>query len=357
MDATSATAAPMTDRIGRLPKGSSVSAYAAEDWWALVGPKPTLLAAVINQTPHDKTRRLLAPEVLGDLVIRPGDRLLVEYHRAEPQSLDGFIEHESWPIIVEGSTAASVHLEHDILTASEVVRTAVLLSVAWREPWTVRSAPFRSNAVPPSVPESWPPPPGHIPDQPMALGLIASQSEGTAPQRLPDWLAGAWTALRDDAVLWHAALAWHEGLLMQGSHPSFAAVAYVSAVEELSRTPWARSQLAGISPTSGSRQRVEAMLQLVMSGHEIKSVIETILTSRNKTAHAGRLLAFEASLGAMSALTLKFHQLEGKITPVLHGEPDDRVHEFLVGVLNPLAIASRALMLRALKDAESPADG
>ena len=59
-------------------------------------------------------------------------------------------------------------------------------------------------------------------------------------------------------------------------------------------------------------------------------------------------MAFEGSLGAMSALSLKFHEVDDKVTPVLYGETDDPVHAFLFGVLNPLAVASHALVLRAL---------
>jgi hypothetical protein len=321
--------------------------YSEEDWWALVGPTPRPLAAFLDQTPHDKTRRLGGEEVLGATRLRPGGRLLVEHERAEPADLEGVLDHESWPIIVEGTVPQAVELEHDIETARLVVRVATLLSVAWREPWTVRTSPKRSINLPPSVPESWPPPPESFPDEPLALQLIVRDPDSTMPQSLPGWLGGAWAELDNDPMLWHASLTWHEGLLLQGSHPSFAAVAYVSSVDALADSQWAASNFT-LPKNAGSRTRVRTLLESVINGHDVDRLIRVIYDARNDIAHDGRLLAFEASLGAVSAMTLKFHMINETLTPVLHAREGDEVHEFLAGVLRPLALASHGLMLRAL---------
>ena len=328
-------------RLPVLAKAEGVTggeAYTVDDWWAIVGPSPRPIAAAVDQTPHDKTRRLAEPETLGDVRLR-----------SEPLALDGIIEHESWPILVEGTTGAEVHLEHDVATATRVVRAAVLLSVTWKEPWVVRSAPFRSQAKPPRVPESWPPPPDEIFDPPLAPRLIADNPDAYPPSRLPTWMGDAWTLLEQDARIWNAALTWHEGLVLQARHPSFAVVAYVSAVEALSQSPRALDSLGiTIASDAGSRARVSTTLGAVMSGDNVKRLINSIYDSRSKTAHAAGLLGFEASLGAMSPLTIKFHEIDGVITPVLHGDPDDDVYEFLSGVVRPLAIAAHALIFRVL---------
>lgn len=324
-------------------------AYTADDWWAIVGPSPRPIAAAVDQTPHDKTRRLAEPETLGDVRLVPGGQLFVEYDRSEPLALDGIIEHESWPILVEGTTGADVHLEHDVATATRVVRAVVLLSIAWKEPWVVRSAPFRSRAKPPRVPESWPPPPDEIFDPPLAPQLIADNPDAYPPRRIPTWMGGAWLLLEQDARIWNAALAWHEGLVLQSRHPSFAVVAYVSAAEALSHSKLARDRLdIAIKKGTTSRARVETMLGVVMSGEQASSVVDSIWKSRNTTSHDAGLLGFEASLGAVSPLTIKFHDIGGVITPVLHGDPDDDVYEFLSGVVWPLAMAAHALIFRVL---------
>lgn len=324
-------------------------AYTADDWWAIVGPSPRPIAAAVDQTPHDKTRRLAEPETLGDVRLVPGGQLFVEYDRSEPLALDGIIEHESWPILVQGTTGAAEHLEHDVATATRVVRAAVLLSVAWKEPWVVRSAPFRSQAKPPKVPDSWPPPPDEIFDPPLAPQLIADNPDAYPPRRIPTWMGDAWSLLEQDARVWNAALAWHEGLVLQARHPSFAVVAYVSAAEALSHSKLARDRLdIAIKRSTTSRPRVEEMLGTVMSGEQASAVVASIWESRNTTSHEAGLLGFEASLGAVSPLTLKFHDINGVITPVLHGDPDDDVYEFLSGVVRPLAMAAHALIFRVL---------
>ncbi len=324
-------------------------AYTADDWWAIVGPSPRPIAAAVDQTPHDKTRRLAEPETLGDVRLVPGGQLFVEYDRSEPLALDGIIEHESWPILVEGTTGADVHLEHDVATATRVVRAAVLLSIAWKEPWVVRSAPFRSQAKPPKVPDSWPPPPDEIYDPPLAPQFIADNPDAYPPRRILTWMGDAWSLLEQDTRVWNAALAWHEGLVLQARHPSFAVVAYVSAAEALSHSKLARDRLdIAIKRSTTSRARVETMLGVVMSGEQASAVVASIWKSRNTTSHDAGLLGFEASLGAVSPLTLKFHDINGVITPVLHGDPDDEVYEFLAGVVRPLAMAAHALIFRVL---------
>lgn len=335
-----------------LAKADAVTgceAYTADDWWAIVGPSPRPIAAAVDQTPHDKTRRLAVPESLGDVRLVPGGQLFVEYDRSEPLALDGIMEHESWPILVEGTTPALVHLEHDVATATRVVRAAVLLSVAWKEPWVVRSAPFRSQAKPPKVPESWRPPPGEIFDPPLALRLIEDDPDAYPAKRLPSWMGDAWSLVEQDARIWNAALAWHEGLVLQSRHPSFAVVAYVSAVEALSHSKLACDRLdIAIKKRTTSRARVETMLGIVMSGEQASSVVDSIWKSRNTTSHDASLFGFEASLGAVSPLTIKFHDIDGVITPILHGDPGDDVYEFLSGVVRPLAMAVHALTFRVL---------
>jgi hypothetical protein len=103
-----------------------------------------------------------------------------------------------------------------------------------------------------------------------------------------------------------------------------------------------------IKKSTGSRERVQEMLGVVMSGEQASSVVGSIWKSRNMTSHAAGLLGFEASLGAVSPLTIKFHDIDGVITPVLHGDPDDDIHEFLSGVVWPLAMAAHALIFRVL---------
>lgn len=328
---------------GVAANGSTI--YSADDWWALIGPAPRLLTSAIDQTSHDKTRRLARKESLGDVFLRPGGCLLVEYVRLEPVQLEGHLEHESWPIIVEGTTPSAIHLEHDVLTANRVVRAAILCSLAWGEPWCVRSAPSRSLQLPPRVPESWPAPPTSFPDKPMALQLIEAHPDVYGPIPLPAWLGSAWSLLEDDPALLRSTLTWHEALLLQAKHPSFSAVAFVSAVDALSRSLWASEQF-GLPGEHHSRKRVRTLLASRM-GKEKADLIERIYNDRDNTSHEGRLFAYESSQGALSALTLTPAILNGESAALLVPNAGDRVHEFLQDVLAPLARATRELLLQA----------
>jgi hypothetical protein len=325
--------------------GPNMSIYEENDWWALIGPAPRLLTSAIDETSHDKTRRLAGAETLGDVTLRPGGEVLVEYIRTEPRQLTGYLEHETWPIIVEGTTPISRHLEHDIDTAGRVVRAAVLVSLAWGEPWAVRSAPFRSTAIPPAVAPSWPSPPSAFPEEPHALQLINAYGDEMPPQSLPGWLQGGWSKTKIDPTLWRAALTWHEGLIMQSEHPSFSAIAFISAVETLASSEWAKARL---EIPKGSKARVKVMLESVTDAG-IGPIIDTMYNSRSKTAHEGRLFAYEASRGAFSALTPKTVEIDGTSAWIMEPHEGDLVHGFLTGVLRPLALATRNLLLGALR--------
>lgn len=322
-----------------------VESVGPDDWWALIGPAPRLLTSAIDQTSHDKTRRLAAKEAIGDIFVRPGGRLLVEYVRLEPRQLAGHLEHESWPAIVEGTTPAAVHLEHDVETANRVVRVAVLCSLAWREPWRVRSAPTRNAQLPPGVPDDWPPPPMAFPEKPLAMQLIETYPETYKPIELPKWLNSAWILMDDDPALLSSALAWHEALLLQAEHPSFSAVAFVSAVDALSRSRWAREQF-GLPGGQHSRNRVRTLLTSCMD-KEQADLIERIYNDRDNISHEGRLFGYEASRGAFSALTLTSSITSGESKVLLVPNEGDHIHQFLEDVLEPLARATRTLLLKA----------
>jgi len=202
--------------------------FTAEDWWALIGPLPVRLTSAIDFVAHDKTRRLAGPHRLGEVTLRPGEGLLFEQRPNEPIDLAGTLGHESWPIIVEGTSPSTAHLEHDVVAAARVARSATLLALEWDEPWAVRTSPKRSLQLPPRIPDF------ERPNDPWSRPLspeLIREGDATDPIVLPTWLAEAWTAMDKDEYAANAAHAWHEGLLMIASHPSFAAGAFVSAVD------------------------------------------------------------------------------------------------------------------------------
>jgi len=171
------------------------------------------------------------------------------------------------------------------------------------------------------------------------------------PQALPSWLQGAWSRTKLDPTLWRAALTWHEGLIMQSEHPSFSAIAFISAVETLASSEWAKARL---EIPKGSKGRVKVMLESITGGG-VGPIIDTMYSSRSKTAHEGRLFAYEESRGAFSALTPRAVEIGGTSAWIMEPDERDLVHEFLTGVLRPLALACRNILLAALGGAaETP---
>lgn len=319
--------------------------FTAEDWWALIGPLPVRLTSAIDFVAHDKTRRLAGPHRLGEVTLRPGEGLLFEQRPNEPIDLAGTLEHESWPIIVEGTSPSTVHLEHDVVAAARVARSTTLLALEWDEPWAVRTSPKRSLQLPPRIPDF------ERPNDPWSRPLspeLIREGDATDPIVLPTWLAEAWTAMDEDEYAANAAHAWHEGLLMIASHPSFAAGAFVSAVDALGHTNWAR-QNRGVSPTAGAVSRVKALLETEIVGPNAKQLIDTIYELRSGTTHEARLHGFELSVGAFSAMTLtQWDGAGGNERISLEPVGTDPIHDFLSGVLSPLRRASRRLVTSAL---------
>jgi len=177
------------------------------EWWALIGPVAGGAPGTPLVTPHDLTRRLARPVQVGGLTISPGGKLLVEHHRTDPMDLDGIVTIESWPVVVEGTETV---LPWQRSAASKSVTISQLLSLAWNEPWAVRTAPIPTSNRLPQVPNSWP----HRPEPPLAVQLLDSNPEAHPPVELPSWIRHAYERIPSNEDCRYALAAWHEGLLL-----------------------------------------------------------------------------------------------------------------------------------------------
>jgi hypothetical protein len=259
-------------------------------WWALIGPPPSPTPLGVIVAPHDKSRRLAGSLALGPIALRDGEHRFVQYTRAEPRSLDGWTEHESWPIVVEGSSQVDSGLEFDHEAAMHVRRAAMLVSLAWRESWHVRSQPKLVKNLPPSVPDS----------DPLPLPFVAKRVEvDPAPTPLPEWLTSAWGQLEGDEWIARALLLWHEGFLVEPSHPSLGLLAYTAAVEAVSKSSWAATR----NPHVASRPtaRFESTIRLVADDPGSADVLQQLgwYRRRSETVHEGTLHGHELPAGPL----------------------------------------------------------
>lgn len=286
-------------------------------WWALIGPPPSPTPMGVIVAPHDKGRRLASLMALGPVQLRDGERRFVQYTRSEPRTLDGWTEHESWPIIVEGSSQVESGLEFDHEAAMQVRRAAMLVSLAWGEPWHVRSQPKLVKNLPPSVPDSDPPPPP----------FMAQRVEvGSGPTPLPEWLTTAWGELEADEWIARSLLLWHEGFLVEPSHPSLSLLAYTAAVEAVSKSSWVTAISNDAQPAAGPTARFESTIRLVAGDPEGEEVLRELgwYGRRSKTVHDGTLHGHELGAGPLLDLGTSFSaQAQGdfavRVVPTMRG--------------------------------------
>lgn len=261
-------------------------------WWAIIGPRGSSTPLGVIVTPHDKTRHLATSMRLGPVSLRGGEKRFIEYTRYEPRTLDGWTERESWPVFVEGSAPLDTRFELDATTSAQVRRAAMLVSLAWREPWQVRTRATSTSNLPPTIPESDPRP-----------AMVTKPVERDAkPSSLPEWLPLAWEQLEDDEWTARALLMWHEGLLVEPSHPSLALLAYTAAVEALSKSSWT----ARFAPILANRptERFRSTIQLVARDVEDLTVRELVrwYSRRSAIVHDGTVFGHEPGVGPLTDL-------------------------------------------------------
>lgn len=286
-------------------------------WWGILGPLPHHEPSGWITTPHDRTRVLDGPYKIGPVQVRPGGRRLIEYVRGEPESLINTTRFESWPLIAEGTWAPAPDQGHEpgkraARNASYQLRlSAGLLSFAWSEPWQVRTGPTSPHRLPAEIPSSWP--------DPTPYGMLDDFPEPHEEQ-LPTWMPAAWLRVASDPHARAALMSWHEAMLLLPDHPSFAYVAFVGAVEELSHCV-EFSGAIGRSATSATR--VAAMIGRYASVDQ-RASLDTWATLRGATAHGARLHGIEEAYGTPIVLDLIVER--GRAT--FAADPQDRLQHF-----------------------------
>jgi hypothetical protein len=277
-------------------------------------------------------------------------------------ALEGTTCFESWPLIVEGTwdegSAPQSVLKPDELhamqgrwsaverqIARDVRRLSSILALVWNEPWQVRTAPKQSSQLPPSVPGSRPPPSTWFDD-----GDYLEPNE----EVLPNWLSTAWEQLEQDRNLRSALLSWHEGLLLTPAHPSFAHVAFVGVIEELSHSrafarampsPEAPCGTCGIAK-SGITQRFWAMVNQVATPEQVAELRQwEVARKRGATAHGAGLHGIEEIYGSVILVDFVPPQ-EGQKTGAFEFSPSDPVAQFMFKVLPAVRDVARRLLRR-----------
>lgn len=331
----------------RRRAANQVSTLKDFKWWGVVGPQPLPLMGGLIFASHDRSRRLGKPAAVGPLKLEAPEKPLVEWRRGDPRSLDVIEKFESWPIIVEGETCAVARSKAEREASQLLHRVAVLLSLAWDEPWQERTAPQDPAALEPSVPESWPPPPSWDGREPATPRV---------DNELPTWLGTGWTQLNEDSRLSVAASFWHQGLLAAPAHPSLALVAFTAAIERLTDLLAAsgeeipdRTRCETCRSSSGAPARVKAACALV-GDPAVTRALHKLYARRSKTAHGVHLHGTEDAAGNLFSFAYEPADSSSGTRAKLTPDDKNKRQTFALTELQAARFASRALLLRYLQE-------
>lgn len=142
------------------------------------------------------------------------------------------MESVFWPIVVEGSSKDDEWPVVERQAAAALHRLVCVLSLAWNEPWQVRTAPWDLERMSVDLADDW------IVPRNSLIGFRENPQIGMYDdQALPSWVDAALVRLDGidgtDADNVGAALSlWHQGILLQPEHPSLALVAFVASIEQ-----------------------------------------------------------------------------------------------------------------------------
>lgn len=309
------------------------------DWIAVIGPVPSPTPSGVITTPHDKTRVLDRQYEFGGLRMQSNSEPLIEYLRADPKSLAGVSIFSSWPILIEGSDTGDHQIGTRRQATSRIIPLVQLLSLIWDEPWQIRSAPWHRSYVSDPVGPSWPPPSEY-------RGMLRPIELPPNPVELPSWMPDALQSVKSDDLFQGAAGSWHQGILMEAEHSTFALVAYIAAIEAISQTRWAQTTY-GVEPDMGSRKRVIRSLEYVCTTDQFEFLAQAIdvYGDRSRAAHGGTLMGLESIYGAV----LDLGPEPGRLLMVEdENAENDSIQSFVLRVVPLIRSISRQLVIEAI---------
>jgi hypothetical protein len=329
------------------------------EWWAMIGPIARGTAGGVVTTPHDRTASLADDYKLGPVWLRPGNRLLREYLRGEPRNAAAIATIESYPILVEGhwvdtlkasnssASPGSRNNARERAAARVLHRVVTLLSLAWNEPWQVRTSAKSTDQTPARVPHSWPQPP-------LIEHLDPVNDHDVLPiqrRELPPWTNDAWWTLEEDDRLQSALTFWHQGLHLTAEFPSFALVAFASAVEALSasrviapRLPPSAERCGTCGTVPGATARFWSTVALIASPQELDDLKRhwDVYGARSRVAHGGATHGLEAEFGPVILFRYVAQTEDQAPRPTI--DETDAAQQFLLERLPAFAFLVRRLL-------------
>jgi hypothetical protein len=259
-------------------------AHPEHEWWAVLGPDPRT---------HGMMSPFLGAVGLDRLAFRTAD---FGYRETVPVSVRGLFEIHQWiPLIVEGRSVG-----YDWYSAShgahrDLYTLAALLSLESGEYWTLRERPTPTHLATPVLPESS----GSLQ---RLTGEEEAERRTQAAEIDVDRLSYAWQELRREPRLLRPLSSYYQGISLRDDHPSFAVVAFVTAIEEIGALlipgePPELCATCGRQKFNASRQLFRKALELIRPVERAKELTDNLYGWRSGTAHSGQLFGYEMAFG------------------------------------------------------------
>lgn len=240
-------------------------------WNAVIGPDPLCLG-VMGSNPLatlSEGLRFGSIEATGSPV---GYR--EEMPCLSPALVPCVMSFTSYPVPISG---LSEKFGGSFLSSQPLLELAILVSILslfFERPWTVRQEPFD--------PEEY------------AYPVVSSNMSETEvlqspPTKvsLPPWTTAAWAKAVTMESIRSALLTYQEGIKMMDWHPSYALIAFMSALQTL-----------GGGAKGGTKGQIRAALSTCLNKGDVDEIMDSYQT-RNSTAHSGILFGPEPYAGVV----------------------------------------------------------
>lgn len=226
---------------------------------------------------------LKSKTVIEGITLRPGRIPYMWHDNSTSPHFNGAAFNYSFPIIIEGTATGLDWQEASRQASKDLNKLVGLISVAWQSTWRIIQSPRPKSADPLKIPSNSP----GMPNM-QARRMPIPRNRRT----IPKWLPPAFKELDGDIATYDALNTYHEGLLMEIEHPSFALIASVSAIEAVGRKV--------IGRRAGTKQRFVAGLRTVIKTKKKADEVAAMYSPRSDTAHEAKLHGNENLVGHVS---------------------------------------------------------
>src|SRR5215207_7348380 len=197
----------------------------------------------------------------------------------------------SWPVGVGGSADGYTWQgSADRSAADSLHALCTLLTLISNIPWGVRRAAQPGLNLDVTTPSF------NIGPGP-AADLFSSEELTKTDLEIPSDTDGAWRRMSADRRLAEAAGMFSEGVELSKAHPSFALIAFVSAIESTAQINKGAARCEACNQVKGSTQRFHSAIAGVLDDNEA-TLLASAYAQRSGTAHRSKLYGAEQTRGS-----------------------------------------------------------